>query len=72
VAFYSLHTALGNGAMNKFETCFQWRNGHFKPRILLFAVGNEAMNAPQYWQWRNELFRDIGNGAMNSAKLATL
>ncbi len=26
----------------------------FKPNMLFFSVGNGAMNAPQYWQWRNE------------------
>jgi hypothetical protein len=29
-------------------------NEHFKPRILLFFLGNGAMNAPQYWQQRIE------------------
>ncbi len=28
----------------------KWRNEHFKPRMLLFSVGNGAMNAPRYWQ----------------------
>ncbi len=46
-AFYSLHTSVGNGAMNKFGICFQWRHEHFKPRMLLFSVGNDAMNALQ-------------------------
>ncbi len=27
----------------------QWRNEHFKPRMMLFSVGNGAMNALQYW-----------------------
>jgi hypothetical protein len=30
------------------------------------------MNAPGYWQRRNELLRDIGNGAMNSSTMAAL
>jgi hypothetical protein len=34
--------------------------------MLLFSEGNCAMNAPRYWQRRNELLRDIGNGAMNA------
>ncbi len=59
-------------AMNKFGICFQWHNEHFKPKMLLFSVGNGALNAPRYWQWSNELLRDIVNGAMNySAILAT-
>jgi len=41
-------------------------------RLLLFAVGNGAMTAPGYWQRRNELLRDIGNGAMNSSTMAAL
>jgi hypothetical protein len=28
----------------------------FKPNMLFFSVGNGAMNAPEYWQWRNERF----------------
>jgi hypothetical protein len=54
-AFFSLHTAVGNGAMNKFGICFQWRNEHFEPRMLIFSVGIGAMSAPQ-----------IGNGATNT------
>ncbi len=27
------------------------------------------MNATQYWQRRNELLRDIGNGTMNSSAI---
>ncbi len=54
-AFYLLHTAVGNGAINKCGTCFQWRNEHFKPRMLLVSVGNGAIKTP-----------DIGNGAMNA------
>jgi hypothetical protein len=42
----------------------KWRNEHFKPGMLLFSVSNSVMNAPQYWQWRNELLCDIGNGAI--------
>jgi hypothetical protein len=30
-AFYSQHTAVGNGAINKFRICFQWRTEHFMP-----------------------------------------
>ncbi len=51
---------------------FQWRNEHFKPRILLFGVGNSTINTPRCWQWRNELLRDIGNSGMNSSALADL
>jgi hypothetical protein len=39
VAFYLLHTVVGNGAMIQFGICFQWRNEHLKPRMLLFFVG---------------------------------
>ncbi len=46
--FYSLHTAVGNGAMNKFGSCCQLPNEHFKPRMLLFTVGNGAISAPGY------------------------
>jgi hypothetical protein len=43
-----------NGAMNKFGICYQWRNEHFKPRMLFFSVGSGAMNVMGYWQWRRE------------------
>ncbi len=49
----------------------------FKPRMLYFFVDNGAMNAPRYWQHRNEhsailatmlwTLRDIGNCAMMPA-----
>jgi hypothetical protein len=33
----------------------QIRNkGHFKPKMVVFSVGNVAMNTPRYWQRRNE------------------
>jgi hypothetical protein len=35
---FSLHTAVGNGAINKFGICFQWRNEHCKPRMLVFSA----------------------------------
>ncbi len=53
-AFNSLHTAVGNGAMRKSVICLQWSNEHLRPRILLFSVGNNTMNAPWYWQWHYE------------------
>jgi hypothetical protein len=62
-AFYSLHTAVRNGTMNKSGICFHWRNEHFMPRMLFFSVGNSAMNAP---------LRLICNGAMNSSTKAAL
>ncbi len=34
------------------------------PECCSSNVGNGAMNTPQYWQRRNELFRDVGNWAM--------
>ncbi len=52
-------------AMNKFGSYCWWRNEQLNPRMLLFSAGNGAMNAP--WYRRNELLRDIGNGAMNSS-----
>ncbi len=42
------------GAINTFGICYQKRNVHFKPRILLFSAGNGAANAPRYWQRRNK------------------
>jgi hypothetical protein len=53
-AFYLIHTAVEKGATNHFGIFFQWRNEHFKRRMLLFSVGNSAMNAPRNWQRRNE------------------
>jgi hypothetical protein len=29
------------------QICFQWCNVHYKPRMLLFSVGNGRMNPPQ-------------------------
>jgi hypothetical protein len=60
-----LKSVVGKGARNKFGSCCQWRNEHFKPRMLLFSLGNDAMKAPRYWQRHNELLCDIGNGATN-------
>ncbi len=62
--FFLLHTAVGNGAMNKFEICLQRHKEHFKPRMLLFSVGKCAMSVPQYWQQRNKLLLDVGNCIM--------
>ncbi len=45
VAFSLQHTAVDNCAMNKFGICMQQRNEHFKPRMLLFSVGNSGTNA---------------------------
>jgi hypothetical protein len=56
-AFYSLNTAVGNGAMNKLGICLQWFpmvQCTFKPRMLLFSVDKGAMNVPRYLQRRNE------------------
>jgi hypothetical protein len=52
-AFYLLHTVVGHGAVNKFGICFQLRNKHIRSRMMLFALGNDTMNAPRYWQQRN-------------------
>jgi hypothetical protein len=40
--------------MKKYGNCFQWRSKLLKPKMLFFSVGNGAMNAPRYWQQRNE------------------
>ncbi len=56
-AFFSLHTANGKGARNKFGICFQLRNEQLKPRMTIWTlrnIGNDAMNAPRYWQRCNE------------------
>jgi hypothetical protein len=51
--------------MNKLGICNQQRNGHFKPKNMLFSAGNSAMNAaPRYWQRRNER----SNAAMNAPR----
>jgi hypothetical protein len=41
-------------ALNKFWICFQWRNEHFKARMLFFSVGKGAMSSPRYWQLRED------------------
>jgi hypothetical protein len=48
--------------MNKFGNCSQWRSELLIPRILLFSVGNGAMNALRYWQQRNERSRLLETG----------
>jgi hypothetical protein len=53
--------------MNLFIICFHWRNWHFELRMLLFSVG---MNAPRYWQWRNERSTAIGNCAKETLTTA--
>jgi hypothetical protein len=35
--------------------------------MLLFSEGNGTMNAPRYWQQRNELLHNNENGPMNSS-----
>ncbi len=70
LASHSLHTAVGNGAMNKFESCCHLCHEHLKPRMLLFSVGITALwTPPRYWQWRNEFLPNIRNGAMNSSTI---
>ncbi len=50
-----LHSSVScNCAMNKLRICFQWRNGHFELRMLLFSVGNGAMKPQRYWQRLDE------------------
>jgi hypothetical protein len=70
-AYYLQHTADGNGTMNKLGTCIPRRNGYFNPKMLLFLVGNGAMNALRYWKRGNEFSAiletaHVGNGAMNT------
>jgi hypothetical protein len=60
--------------MNQFGISFQWRNEHFKPRILLFFLANGSINLPRYWQWLNEtcaMMRcsDVGTSANTLAAL---
>ncbi len=62
-AFYSKHTAVGSGAMNKFGSCCQWRHEYLKPRMLLFSVTNGAMNEKQHWELRKECLTEIENCA---------
>jgi hypothetical protein len=50
---YLLHTVVGDGPMNKFGSCIQWRSELFKPRMLFFPVGKGTMNAPQYCELRD-------------------
>ena len=71
-AFYSLHTAVGNGARNKFWICFQTRKEHFKLRMLLFSVGNGAMNATRNRQWRNECFAMLATAWWDQCEYTSL
>jgi hypothetical protein len=60
-AFYLLHTVVGNGAMNKFGSCCQWR-------IELVKFYNQNV-VFLYRQRRNECSGDIGNCTMMSVAL---
>jgi hypothetical protein len=51
-AFFLFTHTVGDGAMNHFGNCFQWRRKHFTIRVLSLSVGKAAMNAQQYWQLR--------------------
>jgi hypothetical protein len=53
-------------AIKQICNLFPYRNAHFKPRMLLLSVGNDAMNARRNWQLRNELHRHISNFFPNS------
>ncbi len=64
----SLHSAVGNDAMNKFVICLQWHYEYYEAENVVILcrqqrmnaprnwqqVANNAMKAPQNWQWRNE------------------
>jgi hypothetical protein len=45
VGFLFTTTAVGNGAMHKFGVCLPWHTGHLKPKMMLFSVSNNTMNA---------------------------
>ncbi len=53
-----LHTAVGNGAMNKFENCVSLAHWTFSlyttAQWMLCDIGNCAMNPLQYWQLRDD------------------
>jgi hypothetical protein len=42
---FTFNPVVGNGAMNKFGSCCQWRREPFTIRMSFFSVGKGAMNA---------------------------
>ncbi len=63
--------AVGDGAMYKHGTCSQWHREVFTIRMLVISVGNGAINAPRYWQQRNERSRILATENERSTMLAT-
>jgi hypothetical protein len=51
---------------NTFGICFKWINEHVKPRMLLFSVGNGAMNALRNLQRRSECFAMLATVTMRN------
>jgi hypothetical protein len=60
-AFYSLHTAVGNVAMNKFGSCIQWRNEILNPECFFLRR-----------QWHYERSAILATSNERSAMLPTV
>jgi hypothetical protein len=60
-AFYSLHTAAGNIAMNKFGSCIQWRNEILNPECFFLRR-----------QWHYERSAILATSNERSAMLPTV
>jgi hypothetical protein len=49
--------------MEQICICLQWRNEHLRPKMMLFSVGNGALNAPRYWQLHGDALNDVETSA---------
>jgi hypothetical protein len=59
--FTTYSTAVGNGAMNKFEICLLWRYEHLRPKCcyslwasVLWTLRNIGNAAPRCWQLHDD------------------
>jgi hypothetical protein len=62
VAFYSLHTAVGDGAMNKFRGSIQQRSELISIVIFHSSIERATMNASRLWKFLKECLNGIAKG----------
>ncbi len=55
-SFYSLHTAVGNGAMNKIRIHFRWRNKYIMPRKNVIILCRQWRYEPELCLKRTRSF----------------
>jgi hypothetical protein len=59
VVFFLLQTAVGNGAMNKFGICNQWRRELFESAIFHLSIGKAVMSFLHFWKWREKCLHGV-------------